>query len=115
MAGRQWNDPALLQAGQAMVSAIWQHEVTSVNGKPYLTGGDWTVNAATIAISPGYFAPYAYRVFQEADPAHNWNGVIDSGYDLLAKVNSATLGYPQASGITPDWIGLKRALVSWCH
>ena len=34
MAGRRWNDPALVEAGQRMVRAIWAHEVVTVAGRP---------------------------------------------------------------------------------
>lgn len=106
LAAKRWNDGELLDAGRRMVDAIWLHEVVRVGGRPYLTAGDWAGHGPVIAINPSYFSPYAYRVFQEADPAHDWLAVIDSGYQVLFQSSAATLGYPRSAGLPPDWIGL---------
>jgi len=49
-------------------------------------------------INPGYFSPAWYRLFQEFDPTHDWQGVIDSCYLLLEK----SPGYDK--GLVPDWM-----------
>jgi endoglucanase len=109
MAGRRWDDPALIDAGTRIVGAIWEREVVTVNGRPYLTAGDWTINQPTIALNPSYFAPYAYRIFAEVDPAHDWRAVIDSSYDVLFAASRDPLGGGALAGLPPDWIGLDRA------
>ncbi|MGI9149166.1 MAG: glycosyl hydrolase family 8 [Chloroflexota bacterium] len=111
MAGRRWNDPVLLGAGQSIVRAIWQHEVVSVAGQPILSAGDWISDGRTdhVAFNPSYFAPYAYRIFAEADPEHDWAGVTDSGYRTLFALSQASLGAARYSGLPPDWVGLDRA------
>lgn len=68
MAGKRWNDPALHAAGVRMMQAIWEHEVTEINGRPYITAGNWATDATVVALNPSYFSPYAYRIFQEVDP-----------------------------------------------
>ena len=108
LASKRWDDPTLLEAGRQMVGGIWQSEVTSVAGTPYLTAGDWAANASLVPLNPSYFAPYAYRIFQEVDPGHDWQGVITAGYDVLSKASNAKLGFAQAAGVPPDWIGLNR-------
>lgn len=108
MAGRQWDDPALLDAGRQMVQAIWAHDVVTVDGTPYITAGDWAGSDATLALNPSYFAPYAYQIFGEVDPEHNWTGVIDSGYGVLFDASRQTLGAERSAGVPPDWIGLDR-------
>lgn len=108
MAGKRWNDPTLLEAGQKMAGAIWQHEVIQIKGQPYLAAGDWATQSGTAAVNPSYFAPYAYRVFVEADPGHDWRGLIDTGYRLLFDVSAAPLGGAKSAGLPPDWIGLDR-------
>lgn len=107
-AAKRWNDPVLLQTGQRMVQAIWQREIKTVNGAPYITAGDWA-GGPVIALNPGYFAPYAYHIFQEVDPAHNWSEVINSGYKVLFEASSATLGFSRSAGLPPEWVGLEQS------
>jgi endo-1,4-beta-D-glucanase Y/4-amino-4-deoxy-L-arabinose transferase-like glycosyltransferase len=108
MASRTWGDPALLADGTAMVHAIWNHEVADVSGTPYVVGGDWATVGNVLAINPSYFSPYAYHVFQEVDPSHNWLGVLDSGYEVLFSSSADTLGGDRSAGLPPDWVGLDR-------
>ncbi|HEY2595078.1 MAG TPA: glycosyl hydrolase family 8, partial [Chloroflexota bacterium] len=110
MASRKWDDQALLADGTAMVDAIWNHDVTMVNGTPYVVAGDWAADSDVLAINPSYFAPYAYHIFQEVDPNqdHNWLGVVDSGYEMLFNSSAGTLGGDQSAGLPPDWVGLDR-------
>lgn len=110
MAGQRWHDPTLVNAGRAMVRAIWNKEVVLVAGKPLLTAGDWVGNGQTdiVAFNPSYFAPYAYRVFRDVDPEHDWSAVIDSGYGTLFAASQATLGGTRSSGLPPDWVGVNR-------
>jgi len=106
MAGKRWNDPALIDEGTRMVQAIWQHEVTQVQNAPYVVAGDWVTNQPVLAWNPSYFAPYAYHIFKEVDPSHDWVGVIDTGYHTLAAASSAPLGSQQSAGLPPDWVGI---------
>ncbi len=108
LAGRTWNDPTLLAAGKAMAGAIWQHEVVSVKGQPYLAAGNWAVSKPQVALNPGSFAPYAYAIFGEVDPAHDWPSLIDSTYRVLFAAQTAPFGATRTSGLPPDWIGLDR-------
>jgi endoglucanase len=111
MGSKRWNDSSLLAAGQSLVRAIWAREVVYVAGKPLVTTGDWvnTEHDPLVPFNPSYFAPYAYRVFQEADPEHDWRGVIDSGYATLFALSGATLGATRSSGLPPDWVGLDAS------
>jgi endo-1,4-beta-D-glucanase Y len=107
MAGRRWPDSTWLQDGTQMVNAIWKNDTAAVNGKPYVVAGDWTSGTSPIAVNPSYFAPYAYHIFEEADPDHDWLGVLDSGYQLLFDSSAALLGGDQSAGLPPDWVGLE--------
>jgi endo-1,4-beta-D-glucanase Y/4-amino-4-deoxy-L-arabinose transferase-like glycosyltransferase len=109
MASKRWNDPALRAAGVRMVQAIWQRTVVTVNGVPYLTGGDWATRTQIIALNPSYFSPYAYRIFQEVDKDHDWNEVINSSYQVLFDASAAPLGMAKSAGLPPDWVGLDQA------
>jgi endoglucanase len=90
------------------VQAIWRQEVAQVGGRPELAACDWAVEGLIVGLNPSYFAPYAFRVFQEVDPEHDWQGVVDSGYRLLAEASSAELGAGRSVGLPPDWVGLNR-------
>ncbi len=109
LAGKRWNDSALLDAGERMVRSIWQREVVTVKGTPYLTAGNWSKEAPIVALNPSYFAPYAYRIFGEVDPEHDWQGVIESGYRVLFDASAAPLGATKSAGLPPDWVGLDRS------
>jgi endo-1,4-beta-D-glucanase Y/4-amino-4-deoxy-L-arabinose transferase-like glycosyltransferase len=109
MAGKQWNDPNLIRQGQLMADAIWNQDVVTVDGIPYLSAGNWATTGATIAINPSYFAPYAYHMFAEIDHSHDWLGLVDSCYQVLFDASAATLGSARSAGLPPDWIGLDRA------
>jgi endo-1,4-beta-D-glucanase Y/4-amino-4-deoxy-L-arabinose transferase-like glycosyltransferase len=109
MAGRRWHDPALVEAGTRMARAIWQHEVVEVQGRPYLAAGDWAAGQQSVALNPSYFAPYAFHVFAEADPAHDWLGLVDSSYRVLFDASVAPLGAERSAGLPPDWVSLDRA------
>ncbi len=102
LAGRRWNDERLLLAGRNMVQGIWQREVTVVNGRPYPLAGDWAAAERVVAMAPGAFAPYAYDVFAEIDPDHDWRGLIASGYGVLSGLATG--------GAVPDWIALDSVI-----
>jgi endo-1,4-beta-D-glucanase Y/4-amino-4-deoxy-L-arabinose transferase-like glycosyltransferase len=108
MAGRRWEDPALVEAGTHMAQAVWEQQVVLVDGRPYLAAGDWATAGEVVALNPSYFAPYAYRIFAEVDPSHDWLGLVDAGYELLFAASSDALGAEQSTGLPPDWIGLSR-------
>jgi endo-1,4-beta-D-glucanase Y/4-amino-4-deoxy-L-arabinose transferase-like glycosyltransferase len=109
MASKRWNDPDLREAGRRMVQAIWQRTVVMVNEEPYLTAGDWATSAPVAALNPSYFSPYAYRIFGEVDPDHDWHKIVDTGYRVLFNASAASLGHSRTAGLPPDWIGLDRS------
>ncbi len=108
MGGKRWKDGAMTDAGRQVVARIWQHEVVTVNGLPYVTAGNWATQTPEIALNPSYFSPAAYRIFIEADPDHNWRGAIDSSYRVLFEASALALGANRSAGLPPDWVGLKR-------
>jgi len=108
LGGKRWNDPAMIAAGTRVAGAIWANEVATIGGVPHITAGNWAVSGTVGALNPSYFSPYAYRIFREVDPGHNWQGVIDSGYQTLFAASSDPLGARQSSGLPPDWVGMNR-------
>jgi endo-1,4-beta-D-glucanase Y len=108
MGARRWTDEELLVAGRRMVGSIWQRDVVLLDGRPYPAAGDWAATAPIIALSPGAFTPYAYEVFADADPAHDWRALIETGYLILAAVSAPDSAVNKA-GLPPDWVGLDTA------
>ncbi len=108
MAGRRWDAPTLVEEGRRMVGAIWEREVAVVSGTPYMTAGDWAVEGPVLALNPSYFAPYAYQVFAEVDPEHDWTALVDSSYRVLFDAARASFGADRSAGLPPDWVGLDR-------
>jgi endo-1,4-beta-D-glucanase Y len=109
MAGRRWSDPELVADGTAMAGAIWDHDVAQAGDATYVGAGDWAPGLDVLAVNPSYFAPYAYHIFQEVDPAHNWLGLIDDGYRLLFDTSAGALDDEHSAGLPPDWLGLDRS------
>ena len=84
-----------------ILSNMWDRGITSdhIVMPGYGWGGYQLVNV-------GYFAPAWYRLYQRFDPHHDWNAVIDRGYEILAK----SPGY--ALGLVPDWMTADGQYVS---
>jgi endoglucanase len=109
MAAGRWKEPSYKWDALPIISAIWNEEVVTINGKPILTANNLEKNnTASVIVNPSYFSPYAYRVFAKADPTHNWNAVVDSSYELLFASTDSTLNKQTSSGLVPDWIRVDR-------
>lgn len=109
MAGRRWANAEWQADGNRMVNAVWDNDVVHVGDAALVSAGDWAPELDTVPVNPSYFAPYAYHVFQEVDPDHEWLSLVDSGYRLLFDSSAATLGGDHSAGLPPDWIGVDRS------
>jgi len=109
MAGRRWANAEWRTDGNRMVSAIWDRDVVHAGDAAYVSAGDWAPALDVVPVNPSYFAPYAYHVFQEVDPAHDWLSLVDSGYQLLYASSAAALAGDQSAGLPPDWLGIERS------
>jgi endo-1,4-beta-D-glucanase Y len=106
-ARKRWGDQRYEQAALTLLNGIWEQTTTTAGGRRVLVAGNWARDDATHdpVINPSYFAPYAYRIFAEADPRHDWLGLVDSSYDILARIRAdARLGGP--AGLAPNWVAL---------
>jgi endo-1,4-beta-D-glucanase Y len=108
-AGRRWENPSLIEAGTRLAAAVWDNNVAEVNGKPYLTAGEWAIDNEIIVINPSYFSPYAYRIFNEIDPERGWDDLIDTSYEVILASAKANFGKPRSAGLPPDWVGMDRS------
>ena len=110
-AGRRFGDASYTTAAGSVLAGIWKVDVTSVDGMNVLTGGNWAATQATPGpvINVSYFAPYAYRSFARADPAHPWMALVDSSYTMLERCTAATLGGTTSAGLPPNWCAVDRS------
>lgn len=101
LAHQRWGDRKYLERAREMVRQIWNQETVLVNGKRYLIAGDRSRTETSARVNPSYFAPNAYRAFATVDRDHDWNLVIDSGYEMLEKVSNMS-----RVGLPPNWFNL---------
>jgi endoglucanase len=104
LAARHWNEPRFLAEARATISDLWRLATIKAGGHRYLLAGDSLCKGRICRVNPSYSAPYAYRVFREADPRHDWGAVVDSSYLLLESASALT-----ATGLPPDWVELDTA------
>jgi endo-1,4-beta-D-glucanase Y len=109
MAASRWQDATYLNEAKAIIGSIYENEVVTVGGKSYIASNNLEKQSTSpIVINPSYLAPYAYREFAKVDTKHDWNAVIDSSYDLLAKSMDEKLDKPKSAGLVPDWVLMDR-------
>jgi endo-1,4-beta-D-glucanase Y len=104
---KKTGDQKYLTQAKSIISDIWQYEIVVIRGKPYLAAGNWNSGENYAVINPSYFAPYAYRIFAEVDPAHDWYAVIDTSYDILGRSGRALLDKKSSLGLPPNWLAVK--------
>jgi endoglucanase len=93
----------------AIMKDIWEKEVVTIKGVPYLAANNVEKFASQkVIVNPSYFAPYAYRIFAKVDPHRDWMALVDSSYSVLNSVTTASLDKNASSGLTPDWITIDK-------
>lgn len=102
LAHREWKEPAYLEDAKQILTAIWERLTLDMPIGRVLLPGDWPQTGGHYQINLSYFAPYAYRVFAEADPDHDWNALIDSSYEILNRSIVQT-----DTHLPPDWVQLS--------
>jgi len=109
MAASRWQDEKYLIQGKEVITSMWEHEVVTAGGKQYLASNNLEKQSSSpIVMNPSYLAPYAYREFAKVDKQHDWNAIVDSSYDLLARSADANLDKSKTSGLIPDWVLMDR-------
>ena len=108
LASRRWAEPTYARDAQTMLDGIWEHETAVVAGRRVAVAGDWARGDAESlpVINPSYFAPYAYRIFAEADPARPWGELVDSAYTVLDQLH-ADARFGGGRGLLPTWVALE--------
>lgn len=103
LAHRRWDNAGYLAAAKRLCGSIWKQEIVIVGGKPFVVAADWAAERPQPPLNPSYLAPYAYRLFGEIDPEHDWKAVLDTAYETLFE--SLTLS---SAGLPPDWCAISR-------
>jgi endoglucanase len=106
----RWQDPAYLAEAHGVITDIWNQEVLTVQGTPYLVADSVEKKSAapTAVMNPSYLSPAAYRIFSLVDPTHPWSKVVDSSYTVLTESIEAPLDAKKSAGIPPDWVLLSK-------
>ncbi len=106
----RWQDKAYLDAARVIISDIWEKEVVTIQGKPYLAADDLekNINTSTIVVNPSYISPATFKIFADVDRAHAWNKLADSSYQLLTTTMQGRLDKPQSAHLPPDWILIDK-------
>ncbi|MCC5598243.1 glycosyl hydrolase [Nostoc sp. CHAB 5714] len=106
LASRRWNQPEYLELAKLKLQDLWNlSTISKTQGERYLLPGPvaaFVPDASTVYLNPSYFAPYAFRIFAQVDPQHDWLSLVDSSYQVLE--NSAKLS---RVGLPSDWVALN--------
>lgn len=97
-----WKDPAYLEDAKLILDDIWDHLTLNAPLGRVLLPGDWPQKDRDYQINPSYFAPYAYRIFAEMDPDHDWTVLVDSSYEILTRSIAET-----DTHLPPDWVSIS--------
>ncbi len=104
LAAERFDDNSYKTEALKIIHAIWKQEVFSINGKHYITGGNWAPDEKSPTIHVGYLAPYAYEVFSRVDTQHAWQALISSSYEILDWIF-----LEQKLAIPPEKIYIRRS------
>lgn len=107
-AAKEWNEPAYSKQAQEIIKDIWEKTVVTIKDKPYLTAGEWAVGQSRPTINVSYLAPYAFRIFATLDPAHNWNGLVDSSYEAIRACSENELGGVKSARLPANWCAIDK-------
>ncbi len=109
MAYVRWNNTGYYYDATPIIGSIWDKEVVTIQDKPVLVANDLErLNTERVIVNPSYLTPYAYKVFAEVDPSHDWRGLVDNSYEILKKVGDLPLDKASSSGLPPNWVTINR-------
>ena len=109
-AAERFDDPAYEQEALEILDDVWNEEtISGVTGYDrILVAGDWARGDGTTlrpVTNPSYLSPYAYKIFADADPSHDWDALVYSSYRILQAMQaSPALG--GEAGVVPNWVAI---------
>jgi endo-1,4-beta-D-glucanase Y/4-amino-4-deoxy-L-arabinose transferase-like glycosyltransferase len=106
-AAKRWEAPEYEREALEILRGIWEQETTDISGDRVVTAGSWARgdDGGPVVVNPSYFAPYAYRIFAEADPDHDWMDLVDSSYGILERIRASS-EFGGEAGLAPNWLAL---------
>jgi endo-1,4-beta-D-glucanase Y len=107
-AAKRWEAPEYEREALRILDGIWGEETVLVGGERVVVAGDWArgEESSWAVVNPSYFAPYAYKIFAEADPGHPWEELVHSSYNVFGRIRaSSELG--GEAGLAPNWLVLN--------
>jgi len=105
LASHRWNRPEYLELARSKLQDLWTLATLESGAQRYFLPGARDVfqpQPDRVYLNPSYLAPYAFRLFAQADPSHNWMALVDSSYRVLDQ--SAKLSQV---GLPSDWVLLE--------
>jgi len=105
---RQWGEDAYLSAAKEIINDIWRQEVVQIKDRYYLTLGAGPYYSGGYLVNPSYFSPAHYRIFQEIDPAHPWNQLLQDSYWFLDQLSTASIAGYDNNILPPNWIFVEE-------
>ena len=114
LASRRWNRPDYLELARTKLNDLWDHstvtestvtEPRSRRPKRYFLPGpiaSFQPAADQVYLNPSYLAPYAFRLFAQVDPSHDWLSLVESSYQVLE--DSSQLSRVK---LPSDWVVLN--------
>jgi endoglucanase len=108
----RWQDDDYLRDAMEIIPSIWEQEVLTIRGQPYLLANnvDKSSTADTAILNPSYFAPYAYRIFATIDEERPWLDLVDSSYEILEQSLALPLDRDKSAGLPPDWLAINKTI-----
>jgi endo-1,4-beta-D-glucanase Y len=105
LAARRWDCPQYLEGAREKLTDLWELSTGTIRRKQYFIPGPkevfWNETDGFI-LNSSYFAPYAFRLFAQVDPAHRWMRLVNSSYDALNQ--DAALS---EVGLPSDWVAVN--------
>lgn len=109
MAYSRWREDRYLFDAKPIINSIWEKEVVMIQGRPVLVANDLErENPTQVIVNPSYLSPYAYKIFAQVDPKHDWKGLANNSYAVLNQVSASNLDKDSSSGLPPDWVVINR-------
>ena len=109
MAANRWNCEAYRELAQQKLADLWAFSTLALDDLDGAKSSDrhllpgpreaFFPEPDTLILNPSYVAPYAFRLFAEADPSRDWMSLVDSGYRMLEAASNVS-----RKGLPGDWV-----------
>jgi endoglucanase len=103
LASKIWKDSHYAEQARSIMRDLHALAVVHAGGRSFLLAGERLCKGDNCRINPSYYAPYAYRVFDQIDKSGHWMDLVDSSYDLLNETSRFS-----ETRLPADWVQLNR-------